>query len=216
MSSIQKRLTDRIHKILRDDFGFFLPLGRRTQNAVEYALKNSVEGHYYEFGLYQGYTFFHAVKFSPKIHHFGFDSFEGMPENDEGGGFFANRFKVSYRKVINNLLKRNAFTHREHLIKGYFSESLTQELQSELQQYRPGVVLIDSDLYSSALEVLIFLRPLFQEGTIVIFDDWYSFGSEGGEQAALKTYLEQNHEFIFDEIKECDSRMMFRLRRSEI
>ena len=64
MSSIQKRLTDRIHKILRDDFGFFLPLGRRTQNAVEYALKNSVEDHYYEFGLYQGYTFFHAVRFS--------------------------------------------------------------------------------------------------------------------------------------------------------
>lgn len=216
MSNFIKRFKDKVHKVLRDEFGFFLPLGRRTLIAVEYALKNNIGGHYYEFGLYQGYTFYHAVKHSPSIHHFGFDSFEGMPENDEGGGFFASRFKVTYRKVINNLLKNDAFSYKEHLIKGYFSESLTSELQNELMNYRPGVVLIDSDLYSSALEVLVFLKPLFQEGTIVIFDDWHSFGSDAGEQAALKDYLGQNNEYSFEEIKECDSRMMFRLRRNNI
>lgn len=211
MLNIKKRVTGKFRKILRDDFGFFYPLGGRTAKAVEYALKQKSTGHYYEFGLYQGYTFYQAVKWSPDIHHFGFDSFEGMPENDEGGGFFAKRFSVSYRKVINNLLKNNAFSYKEHLIKGYFTDSLTPELQRELMNYRPAVVLIDSDLYSSALEVLRFMAPLFQEGTIVIFDDWFSFDSSGGEQAALRIFLSENKQFIFKEIEESKQRMMFRL-----
>lgn len=211
MKKLRARVTGKVKKILRDDFGVFLPLGGRTVMAVEYALKNRVPGHYYEFGLYQGYTFYQAVLVSPEIHHFGFDSFEGMPDNTEGGGFGLGRFKVTYKKVLNNLLDRGAFTHREHLIKGFFTDSLTPALQTELESFPASVILIDSDLYESAVTVLDFIKPLLQSGTIVVFDDWGAFSAEAGEQRAWREFLELHKDVQATEIVECQSRKMFRV-----
>jgi O-methyltransferase len=207
--SILKRIRTKITVILRDKFLFFYPLGKNTLIAVQYALSKRIQGHYYEFGLYQGYTFYHAVLLSPEIHHFGFDSFEGMPENNEGGGFTPGRFKVGYKKVINSLLKRNAFSYKEHLIEGYYSNSLTAELQRELLNFKASVILIDCDLYESTVQVLNFTKPLLQSGTIVIFDDWESFDESAGEQLALKEFLSQHKNISFIEIKECTNRKMF-------
>ncbi len=211
MKNLLPRIKGKIQKILRDEFGFFFPLAGQTILAVKYALEHKIEGHYYEFGLYQGFTFGEAVKMSPAIHHFGFDSFEGMPENKEGGGFGFGRFKVTYAKVINNLLTVGAFSHTEHLIKGFFSDSLTLKLQQELDHYKAAVVLIDSDLYESAVSVLDFVKPLLQTGTIVIFDDWGSFSAEAGEQRALREFLVKNPDCSFVEITECTNRKMFKV-----
>lgn len=212
MKNLTKRINDKVIKIFRDEFGFFYPLAGQTLLSVEHALEHRVPGHYYEFGLYQGYTFYHAVKVSPQIHHFGFDSFEGMPENAEGGGFGFGRFRVTYRKVVNNLLRGGAFTYREHLIKGFFSDSLTKQLQDEQKAFPIAVVLIDSDLYESAVTVLDFITPLLQTGSIVIFDDWGSFGSEAGEQRAWREFLEKHTEIEATELTEFKHRKMFRLK----
>lgn len=209
MNSLFNRIKGKTRLILRDQFGFFLPLGGQTVQAVTYALAHKIEGHYYEFGLYQGYTFGQAVTLSPDIHHFGFDSFEGMPENNEGGGFGYQRFKVTYKKVITNLLRINAFTHKEHLVKGYFSDSLTPELQVELTPFKAAVILIDCDIYESTVTVLDFIKPLLQTSTIVIFDDWHSFSHDEGEQRALREFLEINKNFSFTEIPECQHRKLF-------
>ncbi|MES2749644.1 MAG: TylF/MycF/NovP-related O-methyltransferase [Patescibacteria group bacterium] len=209
--SLSSRVASKVKKILRDEFGFFYPLGGQTVLAVTYALQHKIAGHYYEFGLYQGYTFGQAAKLSPDIHHFGFDSFEGMPENNEGGGFGFQRFKVTYEKVINNLLRTNAFTHKEHLIKGYFSDSLTPQLQAELMPFKAAVILIDCDIYDSTVTVLNFIKPLLQTGTIVIFDDWHSFGQDEGEQRALREFLEINKNYTFSEINECQNRKLFKV-----
>ncbi len=211
MSTFFNRLNGKTRLMLRDHLGFFLPLGGQTVLAVKYALTHRIEGHYYEFGLYQGYTFFEAIKQSPGIHHFGFDSFEGMPDNNEGGGFGFKRFKVTYKRVLTHLLNRDAFTYTEHLIKGYFSESLTPSLQAELTHYKPSVVLIDCDIYESTVQVLTFIKPLLQNGTIVIFDDWHSFSIDEGEQKALREFLGANKNFTFKEILECSHRKMFRV-----
>jgi len=151
------------------------------------------------------------VKLSPEIHHFGFDSFVGMPENAEGGGFGLGRFKVTYKRVINNLLNQGAFSHREHLIKGFFSDSLTPTLLVELQSFPAAVILIDSDLYESAVSVLNFSKSLLQVGTIVIFDDWGAFTADAGEQKAWREFLERNKDIKVAEISECQNRKMFRV-----
>ena len=67
--------------------GGFYSASPETPKAVIRALtlNRDVQGQYYEFGLYKGYSFYRAVKASPGIKHFAFDSFEGLPENDEGG-----------------------------------------------------------------------------------------------------------------------------------
>lgn len=211
MTSLTKRIKDKVKKILRDEFGFFYPLAGQTVLAVQYALAHRIPGHYYEFGLYQGFTFYEAVKASREIHHFGFDSFEGMPDNSEGGGFEFGRFKVTYKRVINHLITAGTFSHREHLVKGFFSDSLTQQLQTEQKAFPASVVLIDSDLYESAVTVLEFIKPLLQTGTIIIFDDWGSFGAEAGEQRAWREFLATHTDVQAAEITECQNRKMFRV-----
>jgi hypothetical protein len=64
-----------------------------------------------------------------------------------------------------------------------------------------GVVHIDVDLYSSTKEVLIFSKPLLKIGTLIIFDDYYSYPPKGekGEMRALLEFCKGNIGF---EVKE--------------
>jgi hypothetical protein len=54
--------------------------------------------------------------------------------------------------------------------------------------------MIDCDLYSSTKPVLEFITNLIDNGTILIFDDWFSYkGSPNhGEQKACNEWLEKN------------------------
>lgn len=55
-----------------------------------------------------------------------------------------------------------------------------------------------SYLFESAKLVLNFIRPLLVDGTIIIFDDWYTFKGNPnlGEQHAFKEWLDNNPGWI--------------------
>ena len=57
-----------------------------------------------------------------------------------------------------------------------------------------GFVHIDVDLYSSTTLVLDFIMPLCRPGTVILFDDWYTFpgGQSKGERRALEEFLLAN------------------------
>ncbi|MCG2718374.1 MAG: methyltransferase, partial [Nanoarchaeota archaeon] len=50
------------------------------------------------------------------------------------------------------------------------------------------------DLYESTVLVLDFITEYIQDGTIIIFDDWFSFrgNPNRGEQKAFKEWLKKN------------------------
>ena len=85
---------------------------------------------------------------------------------------------------------------RFRLVDGFYDKSLTQELQTELQ----NVILVnmDVDLHSSGTLVLDWILPLLQEGTIIYTDDWHfpMFDIDPEEQCgvslAFKQWLERN------------------------
>jgi len=56
------------------------------------------------------------------------------------------------------------------------------------------MIHIDCDLYESAKTVLSFITPIVQEGTIIMFDDWYQFrgNPDKGEQRAFREWLYDN------------------------
>jgi len=89
----------------------------------------------------------------------------------------------------------------DHIIKGFYSDSLTKELQARMPKV--GMVHIDVDLYSSTMEVLEFIKPLLVVGTVLIFDDWYCFppGSNKGETRAVKEFSAANPSFQLEEWK---------------
>ena len=89
----------------------------------------------------------------------------------------------------------------KYIYKGFYSNTLTDELQKKMPKV--GVVHIDVDIYSSAKEVLNFIKLLLVKGSVLIFDDYYCFpaGSNKGEHRALNEFLNENPSFKITEWK---------------
>ena len=130
---------------------------------MKFALqKVSVEGAYMEFGVFKGGSInFIARTIDPKIIQ-GFDSFEGLPEDwfNMPKEFFSLRGKIP--KV-----RRNVRLH-----KGFFDSSIPEWLSRS--EDRIAFAHIDCDVYSSTRVVLSELSSRLQEGTILVFDDYFN------------------------------------------
>lgn len=123
-----------------------------------------IPGLYMEFGVRTGSTINHLAKLNRDHTIFGFDSFEGLPENWSGWvgekGAFARAELPSVRANV-------------RLIKGWFDATLQPFLQAH-----PGdvaLVHIDSDLYSSAKTVLDNLAPRIRPGTLIVFNEYFNY-----------------------------------------
>ena len=131
----------------------------------------------------------------------GFDSFEGLPQEADGvkkecnawnvGAFSAaDQFDVSsfseVRAKINDYLGP-AHASRTQLVKGFFSDSLTPSLKAERRLQPALLVDVDVDLYISAWQCLdwMFAHELIVPGTVVYYDDvGIVKADEGGELGA--------------------------------
>ena len=62
---------------------------------------------------------------------------------------------------------------------------------------KAALVMIDCDLYQSTVPVLGFLADLLQDGTVVLFDDWFCFGEseDNGEPRAFREFLAEHPEW---------------------
>ena len=71
------------------------------------------------------------------------------------------------------------------------------QLRSEHNFNEAAIVLLDCDLYSSTMEALDWLTPYLGDGTILLFDDWYSYGESDqlGQQKAMQDFLAKNKQF---------------------
>jgi O-methyltransferase len=170
-------------------------------------LNPSSLGDYYEFGLFRGYTLWAAHEACRKLgmiqtHLYGFDSFKGLPQvegiDQANAGFFESQFACSKAVVVNNLTRHGVDWSRISLIEGFFHESLTGELKQKYPFKRVAVAFIDCDLYSSTKDVLSWLTSLVAEHSVLLFDDWYSFGAspEFGQQKAFREFLEKNPHYV--------------------
>lgn len=188
--------------------GGFRTLSPGTLDALERAFETAREhkddiGDYYEFGLFRGRTFLHAQKTCEqlgieKTAFYGFDSFCGLPAVDESeagdGRFFEGQFAASRKEVEKHLTAHGMDWSRASLMEGYFEDTLTSALKASLPRRSAGVVLLDCDLYSSTIVALRWLDDMLLDGSIVLFDDWDSYGDseELGQQRALKEFLNEH------------------------
>lgn len=187
-------------------------------------IRGSDPGDYYEFGLFRGYTFLCAYQACrelnlEKTRFYGFDSFQGLPPVegiDKGEGeFFEGQFACSKEKVLNNLTKHGMDLSRTVLIEGFYDTILTEELRSCHPFKRVAVALFDCDLYSSTQDALNWLAPFLADDSILLFDDWYSFGDnkELGQQKAFEEFLQKAVRFYAEPLWEFPKHgRAFRLR----
>jgi len=138
----------------------------RQPELVDYILSIiSTSGHYMEFGVFMGGSIRHIAKKKPVEIIHGFDSFEGLP--GEWGGFDLGKGAFS---VQGKLPKVPA---NVKLYKGWFKDTLPQWCAQN-----PGPVAfvhIDSDIYSSTVDIVNALESRFVPGTIILFDEYFNY-----------------------------------------
>lgn len=148
---------------------------------VTYTASNQVEGAYLEFGVGKSFIMAHKLLRGTRPM-WGFDSFEGLPEPagiDNTGKFHKGQFKVDEIAIL------KAVKQEATIVKGFYENTLRKQY---LGLSKAAIVHIDCDLYESTKLVLEFIKPLLQEGTVLLFDDYYCFKSnpDKGEALALR------------------------------
>jgi O-methyltransferase len=133
---------------------------------------------YLEFGVFEGASMAEWLRLNddPQSRFFGFDSFEGLPE-DWGlmkKGFFDVKGDVP-----------SIPDPRVQFVKGWFQDSLPEFLKSYTPQTRL-IVHNDSDLYASTLYTLANLDNFLTAGSVLVFDE---FGGARDEFRAMMDYL---------------------------
>lgn len=185
---------------------------KAVEEVADYLYGAQIPGDYLEFGVYKGVTFAHACEiFSwyPEHKHmrfFAFDSFEGLPQPkgfDAVDGytatFYEGQFSCSEKDFIENLRSKGVDLARVRTVKGWFSESLTDEMAARHEIDKVAAAWIDCDLYESTVPILRFLTPRLVTGSVLIFDDWRCFHNipSRGEQRAVCEWRAENPHIIF-------------------
>lgn len=145
---------------------------------LEYALSLApADGMALEFGVYSGGTLKVIAETRDDKQVFGFDSFEGLPE-DWRSGLPAGTFEVDKLPEVPGA----------ELVVGWFSDTLADFLAGH-----PGPVAflhLDADLYSSTVTVLEHVGPRLVPGTVILFDEYFNYpGWEQHEHRAWEEFV---------------------------
>jgi hypothetical protein len=180
------------------------------RDAIEFLDYEKVPGDIVEFGVFTGRTLALLHYLSGKSYWkyttrrvAGFDSFEGLTglteahprwdldscstNNEHDHPTSQQGSKVS-DAVVRDLFQYYGFD-APTLHKGIFSETLPALFPSEY----PKIALahIDCDLYESTRDVLLQSSVAWQEGTILLFDDWFHYAGNPnrGEARAVTEFF---------------------------
>ncbi len=134
---------------------------------------------FYEFGVWRGASFQYLINTFKKG--YGFDTFEGLPE-DWGA---AKKGTFSTEGIIPQI-EGGIF------ISGNFEKSLPKFF-SKPQQIA-SIINFDADLYSSTICALNNSKPIIDEHTILIFDEFIMYQNwENHEYKALQEFCSDNN-----------------------
>jgi O-methyltransferase len=109
-----------------------------------------------------------------------FDTFDGMPDVDQGKNFHKKEdFSNTYITKVQNLIGKFP---NHHIHPGIFPATASSV---ENQQF--SLCHIDVDIYSSVLDSCQFFYPRLVSGGVLIFDD-YGFTSCPGAKQAVREF----------------------------
>ena len=134
------------------------------------------DGLFIEFGVASGRTISEIAKLS-KAGVFGFDSFEGLPE-DWHTGLPKGTFAGAIPNVPANV----------SLIKGLFSETLPRFLREHSEPV--AFLHVDCDLYASAKCIFDLLNERIGSGCVIVFDEYFNYpGWQDHEHRAFTEFV---------------------------
>ncbi len=139
------------------------------------------KGLYLEFGVWKGRTInFIADKIDQVI--YGFDSFQGLPED----------WRVGYERELFKLNKLPKVKKNVMLVQGYFKNTIPQFLSENKEKI--AFMHIDCDLYSSTKDIFTYTKNRLINGTVIVFDEYFNYPDwENGEYKAFQEYIKNNN-----------------------
>lgn len=147
---------------------------KHMRNALRCASQNDLlthclavapqDGLVLEFGVHTGSTISHIGLSRPHQTVYGFDSFEGLPE-DWRPGFPKGAFALGRLPSVPTNVK---------LIKGWFSDTLPPFAVVHTGQ-TISLLHVDCDLYSSTVTIFSELKDMIMPGTIILFDEFFNY-----------------------------------------
>jgi len=120
-------------------------------------------GQVLEFGVATGRTLNQFAHWLPHKTIYGFDGFDGLPEDWTSRmrkGFFARKHLP---RVSQNC----------ELVVGWFNQTLTGFVEKHLEPV--ALLHVDCDLYSSTVTILTELRNQIVPGTVIVFDEYINY-----------------------------------------
>ena len=155
------------------------------------------EGMILEFGVHTGGSIgWFPKKFdSTKVNIFGFDSFEGLPEDWDLGDKVLKKNHFSTKGVVPKI-------EGVKLIKGWFEDTLPEFLKNNKDVIK--IVHLDCDLYSASKFVLTQVKSRLVPGSWILFDECtHNKGNpqytkmREHEYKAFKEFCEETPDFDF-------------------
>jgi hypothetical protein len=118
-----------------------------------------------EFGVATGRTLNQFAHWLPNKFVYGFDGFEGLPEDWTSRmrkGFFA---RSALPKVRSNC----------ELVVGWFDQTLPGFKTNKIKNGPIALLHVDCDLYSSTVTILNNLKDNIVPGTVIVFDEYMNY-----------------------------------------
>lgn len=145
----------------------------KQRDMFDYAIENISHDYlnddnlFLEFGVATGTSINHfAKKLQTKI--YGFDSFEGLPDDWKGWNL--------KKGVFNRSGNMPAVESNVHLVKGLIEETLPVFLAQNPAK-KIAFIHIDTDLYKPAKVILQLCKERLFPGSIILFDELHSYTS---------------------------------------
>jgi O-methyltransferase len=180
--------------------------------AMQFVMMSEIPGDYLEFGVFEGDSFVTAFRLAKRYRltrmmFYAFDSFAGLPDVADvdaighpglSKGQLSSGGVERFKEMVSH---RGVDLQRVVLVPGYFADSLHEGTKGTLSLRTAAIVYIDCDLYASTVPILNFIRDYIQDGTILIFDDWFLFKGhpDRGEQRAFREWLDVNRDIRVSE-----------------
>lgn len=138
---------------------------------LDVVLENAARqpGDVFEFGVASGDSFLTFLERCPNRHVWGFDSWEGLPEE------WWTRPKGSFAAAPPRFSNPNG-----HLIQGWYEESVPRFFRN--WSGRIAILHIDCDLYSSTSTVFQYVLQHCGPGTVVLFDEYWNYPGFAGHE----------------------------------
>ncbi len=179
---------------------------RMLDVAMDFARHNLVNGDYFEFGCYAGRTFqyaYHAARDRglKDMRFHALDSFEGFSEPkgaDDMGMIAEGTRNCSEEQFMKNVTSAGVPANVVTTTKGWFADTLEgagkKKTDKQLGDAKIAVAWMDADLYEPTISALNFLTDRLQDGSVLIFDNWFLFkgNPDAGERRALTEWHKKN------------------------